>query len=89
MVYQLDFKLTVEKQFRDGLERMAKLYGVRVGELYRVLMLSLTMSLFVGRRRQEVPFRCRAQARRELTEDAPAQQCFEKVQELGCHGRPR
>jgi hypothetical protein len=26
MLHQLDFKLTVEKQFKDGFEKMAKLY---------------------------------------------------------------
>lgn len=28
MVYKLDFKLVLEKQFKDGLDRMARLYGV-------------------------------------------------------------
>lgn len=29
MLHQLDFKLTVEKQYKDGIEKMAKLYQVR------------------------------------------------------------
>lgn len=50
MLHQLDFKLTVEKQYKEGIDKMAKLYQVDL----LLFFAARAYTLGIDRRRQEI-----------------------------------